>query len=425
MLSMAQRRMMMGSAGWWYPAAVRDADFKGNRYWQGMPRVLGDLCATTRASSHLLAGTDGVYRSFGNNLLARVDGVGAFIGGSRTNAHPYSAALTSWNANNGLTVGEDNLIAPDGSLNADTLTQTAATTIHAALQNGFVVVNATPYYFSISVQKVGHRYVQLFLGGVGFTANCYANFDKQSGSFGTIGADIAVEAVDMGDYWRLTGKTTAASNHTSSTIGIILVSGPTAARAESYAGSLANSFGVWGAEFVQSAFAAPHVPTNGAPATRAASIVTATGLGWFAPVAALGATEIVAPVWTHLGDGINRPLFEYVKDANNYIRGYVNASDQPALKIVAGGVTQTDTSLPNAIAKGHKPLAFGWSPAGGYIGDKAGNVVTFGAVTLPSGITADRWGSSQADNYLNDTIARRSTLRYVPQADALAMAAAA
>ncbi|MGB5092196.1 MAG: hypothetical protein WBN97_02640, partial [Parvibaculum sp.] len=148
-------------------------------------------------------------------------------------------------------------------------------------------------------------------------------------------------------------------------------------------------------------------------------------MAWFAPLDGVGATEIVVPKWNHVGDGVDRPLFQYIKDANNYIRGYVNAIDQPALKIVTGGVTQTDTALTTAIAAGRKPLTFGWASAGGYIGDAAGNAATFGAVSLPGGISIKRIGSSQAGNYLNDVIERMTAYRLRTQAQALALAAVA
>ena len=90
---------------------------------------------------------------------------------------------------------------------------------------------------------------------------------------------------------------------------------------------------------------------------------------------------------------------------------------------MTGGTTQTDTALTTAIAAGRKPLTFGWSPAGGYIGDAAGNVATFGAVTLPGGMMSDRWGSASDGTYLNDFLERRATLRNISQAQALALAA--
>ena len=191
-----------------------------------------------------------------------------------------------------------------------------------------------------------------------------------------------------------------------------------------------NSDTVNNAAVGTASFSWPHGVLGGYPGdnfrvngTRLASDVTAADMAWFAPLDGVGATEIVVPKWSHTGDGVNRPLFEYVKDANNYIRGYINASNQPALKIVTGGTTQTDTALTTAITTGRKPLVFGWSASGGYIGDAAGNVATFGAVTLPSAIVTDRWGSSQAGNYLNDILERRATLSAISQAQALALAA--
>lgn len=415
-----------GRNGWWDAEAVWDFDAKAARYMAGGNDVsLTSLLAVSRASTHLLANASGLYQSFGSNVLARQDGVGAYIGAARTNLFLNSTAVASWSALGGVTVSSNDSVAPDGSLTADTVAQTATNAFHGALSNGLSVTGGLSYVLSGHVAKAGHRYVQIFFGGTGFGSAAYANFDKVTGTYGTIGADIVAGAIDLGTYWLLWGRSVAISNFSNTTTGFLLVSGPTAARAESYAGNTGNAVAIWAAGFSQSACVAPPLLTSGTSDTRLASDVTASGVTWFAPVDGVGMTEMVVPKWSHVGDGLNRPLFEYIKDANNYIRGYINASDRPALKIVTGGVTQTDTALSVAIATGRKPLVFGWSPAGGYVGDAAGNVATFGTVTLASGIATKRIGSSQAGNYLNDVLERITVYRLRMQANALALAAAA
>jgi hypothetical protein len=44
-------------------------------------------------------------------------------------------------------------------------------------------------------------------------------------------------------------------------------------------------------------------------------------------------------------------------------------------------------------------------------------------VSLPSGVTGERVGSSQAGNYLNDILERKATLAAISQAQALSLAA--
>lgn len=73
-------------AAWWHPQAQWAADFNEGRYAAaGRDVGLATLIATTRASDHLLMGSDGIVRGFAADALARIDGLGAFIGGQATN----------------------------------------------------------------------------------------------------------------------------------------------------------------------------------------------------------------------------------------------------------------------------------------------------------------------------------------------------
>ena len=398
-----------GRNGWWDTNALWDFDAKGGRSMAGGSDVaLSGLVAVARASTHLLANASGIYQSFGNNVLARNDNVGAYVGGARTNL------CTNYNANpTDLTN-----IAKYGDAAATLTVVDDATALAAAglsnicssgkvykLDNSLgtgnalaridgTTVGAYAYYQSIFIRMSGAGSAGTF-GLMNGTNN---GFTSAAGTFG-----------NTSSYIRYSG--TVNGDATARAMGLRIPAG-------AIVYFILNTMS-------QAIFASPPILTTGSAATRLASDVTAANMAWFAPLDGVGATEIVVPKWSHVGDGVDRPLFEYVKDANNYIRGYVNASDKPALKIVSGGVTQTDTALTTAITTGRKPLVFGWSASGGYIGDAAGNVATFGAVTLPSAIVTDRWGSSQAGNYLNDILERRATLRNISQAQALALAAAA
>lgn len=86
MISFPLRRMMQGSAGWWHPAAAFAVDMTGGRFMRrGVPAPLASVAALSRGSEHRMADAGGVFQAFGNNTLARTNGLGAFIGGSFTN----------------------------------------------------------------------------------------------------------------------------------------------------------------------------------------------------------------------------------------------------------------------------------------------------------------------------------------------------
>ena len=406
-----------GRNGWWDTNALWDFDAKGGRSMAGGSDVaLSGLVAVARASTHLFANASGVYQSFDNNVLARNDGVGAYIGGSVTNivSSPNDLNAAAWTKQGGPTV------AADGDFWA--VTDANAAAVSQLYQGGTIPADTLLRTFWVDLKKdTENTAIRRVYFGVQFptVVGTQVLINTSTGAWQQfLGTGGSVR--DLGDRWRVIVQIMNAS----STSYICYIS-------PAYNTNI-NSNTVNNAAVGTASFSWPHGVLGGYPGdnfrvngTRLASDVTAADMAWFAPLDGVGATEIVVPKWNHVGDGVARPLFQYIKDANNYIRGYVNASDRPALKIVTGGTTQTDTALTTAIAAGRKPLAFGWSPAGGYIGDAAGNVATFGAVTLPGGISIKRIGSSQAGNYLNDVIERMTAYRLRTQAQALALAAVA
>lgn len=411
-----------GRNGWWGAEAVWDFDAKAARYMAGGSDVpLTSLVSTMRSSAHLLADAGGAYQSFGNNMLARVTGIGAYIGAQATNAvaSPNDLSSGSWTQTGSPSIAADGdfwAVTDATAAATSTIRQTAiAITADTAVRTVWVDLKKDSNNTIFACVQFN------FTGAVDTWRQIVLNTSTGAAAYHSSYGSAGVSIRDLGDRWRVIWTYT---NQNNTTFRIWL----NPAWTDNWASTNDN---VLAAQRTTS-FGWPHLVTGGYPGdnfrvngTRLASAVTAAGMTWFAPLDGIGATEIVAPKWSHVGDGVNRPLFEYVKDANNYIRGYVNASDKPALKIVTGGVTQTDTAMTVSIVTGRQPLAFGWSAAGGYIGDAAGNVATFGAVTLPGGLTSNKVGSSQAGEYLNDVIERMTAYRLRTQAQALALAAVA
>lgn len=401
-------------------AALRDVDLKSNRYWQGATKpAVTDLLSTARSSAHLLANASGIYQSFSNNVLARNDAIGAYVGGQVTNVlvDPNDLSSSAWQKQSSPTFsanGDFWTITDAQSGGNSQILQVISIAADTALRTTWVDVKKD------SEGTIFRSILFQFYGSVSATRQIVLNTQSGAAAYSSYGSS-GVSIRDLGDRWRVIWTYT---NQNNTNFKLYLTPAWTNDFNNSSVSvpSLQSSASFGWPHLVSGNYPGDNFRVNG---TRLASDVTAAGMTWFAPLDGIGATEIVVPKWSHTGDGVNRPLFDYVKDANNYIRGYVNASDKPALKIVSGGVTQTDTALTTAITTGRKPLVFGWSASGGYIGDAAGNVATFGAVTLPSAIVTDRWGSSQAGNYLNDILERRATLRNISQAQALALAAAA
>ena len=156
--------------------------------------------------------------------------------------------------------------------------------------------------------------------------------------------------------------------------------------------------------------------------TRAADNAATATFDWFAGFGLdAGATELAAVSFSHMTDGVSRSLFELSDGtANNYVLGYVNVSDRVALRIVAGGVVQTDTALTAAISLAPKFYGFGWSAAGGYV-TNGNETVTFAGVTLPV-LTQKHIGGAVNSNAFNDCLVQLQSCTLLTQAEAAAWA---
>lgn len=420
LLAEAYRR----SPAWPHVKAVWAADFFNERYsLRRCSRLSSSLLTTTRSSSHLLRDASGAWISFAANELARISGVGAYIGEQVTNcfSSPDDLSYTPvW------TVGSP---APTVTQSGDfwSIADMSNTVTEQVLGVSTIPADSATYTMWVDLKKDAEsavvRSLNFRLYG-GTTKARTVAINTATGSWaGLSGGSGTPFVYDLGDRWR---------------VGVVMQNNGTNTVANVYlnpAFNTAISGTVPDATLTSSAlFSWPHAVVGTYPGprmrvkgTRYASDVRAADLGWFnAASLAAGASELIVPNWSHVGDGVNRPLFEYSDGtSNNAIKGYIDANDKPTLQIVAGGAVQTTTALAASIVAGRKPLAFGWSAAGGYVADQAGNLATFGAITMPGGLAVKRIGSSLAGNYLNDILEQQQSCRPLAQAEAAAWAAAA
>lgn len=405
---------------WPHIKAVWAADFLNDRYAMRR-RASSSLLTTTRSSSHLLTDANGIFRTFAANELVRNNSVGAYAGGQVT---PLMLANTNLLSN--AIWSQGGYVAARATLAGTRLgifsrvqyTCNQSNVINSRVTQSGSVASTNPHFLSIYYEPGTSGSIHIELGNNGGLFIIYGpagNLTTQvySGNPGVLSNVTDVLTAD-GVTRKITAKwTPAAAGLVMLGIGPrTLVSGQTIIYC--------------GADIQPVGYETPFIVSGSSAATRYASDVRAADMNWFNAAGLIsGASELVVPAWSHVSDAVERPLFEYSDGtASNYIRGYVDAADKPALKIVSGGLVQTTTALPASIAKGRKPLAFGWNAGGGYVADNAGNVATFGAIALPA-VTQKRLGGSVAGNYLNDIIEADQCCRLLSQAEAQHWAVAA
>ena len=402
---------------WPHIKAVWAADFLNDRYAMRR-RASSSLLTTTRSSLHLLADASGVYQTFTANKLARVNGTGAYIGAQVTPLIKDNTDASTARWSNGYNLTRTKLVGTRLGIFSRVAVASNGATYHRISTGAFIPAVAphlvtifwepgTSGRFHLEINHNGGVYLISGLPG-GLTG---AVFKDSPGAVSGLTDVLTADGITRKTTfkWTPVGATSSAIDigPDSNTSGQTIV--------------------ICGCDVQPVGYETPFITSNGASvSTRYASDVRATAMDWFGAVGlGSGASELVGPNWSHIGDGVERPLFEYSDGtANNLIKGYIDASDKPALKIIAGGVVQTTTTLAASIAKGRKPLAFGWSSGGGYVADSGGNVATFSAITLPA-VTQKRLGGSVAGNYLNDIIEAAQCCRLLNQAEAQHWAQAA
>jgi hypothetical protein len=204
---------------------------------------------------------------------------GLLIEEQRTNLLTYSQGIggTNWLPDD-LTVTANSIAAPDGTLTASTLTDTATNSDHRMISSGtnpsFTV--GASYTLSVYVKNNTRNFIQVVFGTGAFSATAYANFDVATGVLGTVGAGTTASITAVGSGWYRCTVTATATVTASTPIFFGLITSATAVRAELYAGT-GSSLYVWGAQLEAGSFATSYIPTVASQVTRSADVATMTG----------------------------------------------------------------------------------------------------------------------------------------------------
>jgi hypothetical protein len=156
--------------------------------------------------------------------------------GGRRNLLTYSEQLdnAAWTKTSCIVSAEVATSPMASSGTADKIVEAAATSAHALAQSVSCVIS-TQYNYSLWAKRDG-RDLQIVLSSL-FISSGYANFDLQNGVVGDKSAGVTSAITDGGNGWYLCSVTFTSIGTASGNININTVTGPTAARSESYAGN--------------------------------------------------------------------------------------------------------------------------------------------------------------------------------------------
>lgn len=409
---------------WAHPKAVLALDFFNGRYMRlGLDVGCGSLISTTRSSTHLLADAAGTIRSFGPNELARLDGVGAYVGGQVTNRELRSQELdnAAWSRDNSILV-TDAAVAPDGSATAEKLVAQTTSATHSVYKGSNSYAAGQIYVEDVYAKAGEHGWFQLTATD-SLGTDKWANFHLSgAGAVGNKGSGCSAFIIRLANGWYWCGIVFTAPSAASGGKSIVLTNNADAAtRGPSYAGDGSSGVFLWGAGSIASKFRAPPVTAGSAAATRYASDVRLADVSWLTGLAG-GFTVLAAVNLSHVGDGVARRILNFSDgSAANELRLGLNSSGPFTLTAVAGGATQASLPLGPSPTPGRCKFAANFVAGAWYVVDSAGNQAMSASGAMPTALNELRIGQSQTgDGHFNDIIEQLQICQPLTQTEAQA-----
>jgi len=281
------------------------------------------------------------------NDVPRLDYSGAscaslLLESQRTNLITYSESFSnSYWAKTRATISANQIVSPDGSVTADSLTATD-TSENYCQQNVNSTVSGSQQTVSFFVKKGTSDFCHIFLWNV---PNNGARqwFDLTSGSVGTsttFGSTVSVDSAEMINYGNGWYRCIVVFNNSNTNIRIAI-------SASNSNGSVLSTIGkkiyIWGAQLEVGSYPTSYIPSNsGSSTTRSADVCNNAGTSaTFNDSEGVLFAEIAA-----LADDLTYRLIsiESTSDAaNNFIYlGYNNSSNTVRTRMEVAGSAVTD-----------------------------------------------------------------------------------
>jgi hypothetical protein len=344
------------------------------------------LVTFTRASSGTYTDSAGVLQTAATDV-PRFDhnpttgeSLGLLVEEQRTNlllrSEDFSTTWVRFNVN----ASSNAILAPDGTLTADKLTENDADNFHRIRQG---ITSGVTGVFSVFLKAAERTRVNL---GTSDT-NLIAGFDLSAGS--VVSGTGSIEP--FGDGWY---RCSISATFTTSGPFLLLRN----SSSEFYTGDGTSGIYLWGAQLEAGAFPTSYIPTTGATATRNASLADLIS-GAIANNIRSFYVEFSSPA---VG---TRGVVSLNDNTANERASVLTSGTDPRLVVHDGGAEQANINGGTVAAGVRTRVAVRINADDFAISINGGAVVTDTSGTLP---TVDRlmFGRTQAGEYLNGRIAR-------------------
>jgi len=227
----------------------------------------------------------------------------------------------------GVSLTQDSITAPDGTLNGVLVTATA-TGADKRFQTSVTVVNGTTYTSSIFAKKGTAKYCRII--GVNLAEGAF--FNLETGEIGTVSVGVTATMEDYGNGWYRCSLT-QVSNTTSGYFYVTISD-----NGVDYV-TTGNTYYVWGAQLEVGAFMTSYIPRpSGSAVTRNADVISKTGIGTLLA----GAKGLFVDCYLQAGslsDGVARYTVSIYVDGNTFVN--INrVNDSLQFDVANGGVFQ-------------------------------------------------------------------------------------
>jgi hypothetical protein len=341
------------------------------------------------------------------------ESLGLLIEEQRTNKFSYSEQFvnTGWDKSN-IIITYDQIISPDGSLNADKFKKDSSNTESCFMTDDTSLTNGVTYTQSIWA-KAGEKTHLQIAPSTGFDSR-YQNFNLVTGTLGN--GDVQSASIEAyGNGWYRCSVTQTANNSTSGRMVFALTESNSSSRISAVSGNEGDGIYIWGAQLEVGSFPTSYIPTSGSTVTRPADTVTISGSNfsnWYNP------TE--GTVFFDSNVTSNTTSFGWIIHAgsDNDRYGYNNSSTAvstsgvPFVSIGAAsadfGTGPTNIAGGGVMAYAYKSSDYAVYGNGIKLGGSGISQVVSGASELAIGFR----GSYNANTYMNGTIKK---LAYYPQ----------
>jgi len=248
----------------------------------------------TRATSATRVNKDGLIESVASGVprldYPLIDGVvqdcpALLLEPSRTNLVTYSEDFSdaSWTTSN-TSVSSNQTTSPDGSVNADKLTDNATSNVHR-IRDAVSLSASTDYSLSVFAKKDTLSNIQLALINTGNSHTISKVFDLENGTLGeelsgggTTVSDAKIE--NFGNGWyrcTIVGQLGSTPNQYQISLATKTTGNSHTLNQVTYSGDGTGSVFLYGAQIEEGSYATSYIPTTSSTVTRNADECNGAG----------------------------------------------------------------------------------------------------------------------------------------------------